>query len=136
MQSIGMKPGNALNIVHDLAIARSEADDLRRLFLAYLHCLYEANKQDLLVEPHIFEPSTIVKFEYKIALIVFDMYKLSVHDLNVIFFFILDLGIIYYPYVVNFTFEKCSVDDHGIETAVATLTNAKLTYLQDWEHRS
>ena len=118
-----MKPHNEFTIYREIIIANS---DPRRLFLAYLHCLYEADRQDLLVKPPIAQPIILTK--YGIVHIAFNLYKLSVHDLNVIFFFVLDLGINFFSSELTFNFDTCSVDDHGIETAVATLTHRAHTY--------
>ena len=109
------------NVFPELSVAKSEAGDTRRLFLAYLHCLYEANRQDLLVKPIKLTSNLVISFS-------FTFYRFSVHDLNV--FSLLDLGRICYPSSVGFVFNYCFLSDHAIELAATTLTNRAHTYHQ------
>ena len=85
--------------------------DPRRLFLTYLHCLYEAKHNKILCQ---FDRKDLVCFEY---------YRLSIHDLNVIWYFMLDMIEKCRPNVLSVTFIKCEINDHGIESAVTTLIN-------------
>ena len=104
---IGMNPPDN-SVINDLFVTRSEVYDCRRLFLAYLHCLYEAKMQNLLVKPAI-------------CCVDFQHYRLSVHDLNIIWYYILDMVRLCYPSQVLFGFHDSFDGDHAIESAVTTL---------------
>ena len=83
--------------------------------MSYLHCLYEANK-DILVSLHKSDQSL------RYILVMFCFYSLSVHDLNVIFYYILDISLkCSTDDHVLFNFANCSIDDHAIQSAVTTL---------------
>ena len=83
--------------------------------MSYLHCLYEANK-NILVSLHNSAPYPVLLYP------TFWYYRLSVHDLNVIFYYILDIAIKCYPNGhVIFHFGSCSIGDHAIQSAVTTL---------------
>ena len=86
------------------------SSDPRRLFLTYLHCLYEAKHNKILCQ--------FVGRDF----VVFGFYRLSIHDLNVIWYFMLDMIEKSHP---NLTvgFYDCKINDHGIESAVTTLIN-------------
>ena len=59
LHRIGMKPPHFDAILPNICDTLSEAGDSRRLFLTFLHCLYEADRSDLLVKPlPDFESST------------------------------------------------------------------------------
>ena len=95
-----------------------EGTDYRRLFLTYLHCLYEANKS-MFVEPdlklHQYLP---------VASICFDYLKLSAHDVIVIWYYMLDFVRMFYPTTtLTFTFQSCHIEDLGIESASTILLN-------------
>ena len=84
----------------------------RRRYLTYLHCLYEANIPDILVKPN--------KTKFNEAVVVFFSCRLTIHDLNVIAYYIASTS-------TNLTctrlsFPNCFIDDHGYEAFVATLT--------------
>ena len=112
---IGKKAPNT-NILLELKKTRSVGCDRRRLFLSYLHCLYEANKS-ILVGLHNSAPSS------QLIVVNFFHYRLSVHDLNVIFYYILDIAIKSSTNNchVAFQFGDCSIGDHAIQSAVTTL---------------
>ena len=92
--------------------------DYRRLFLTYLHCLYEANKS-------IFgEPDLKLHHAAPVAYICFDYLKLSAHDVIVIWYYMLDFVRMFYPTTtLTFTFKNCHIDDLGIESASTILLN-------------
>ena len=113
LRQMGEKPPDEMTIVPNLCDTKSEARDSRRLYLAYLHCLYEASRNDLLAKSNAPGPASIA----------FIWYRLSVYDINVVFYFVLDIVQLYYPTRVAFCFGKCSITDHGIESAVAVLIN-------------
>ena len=104
---IGMNPPVSFSI-NNLSMASS---DPRRLFLTYLHCLYEAKCT-----------KTLCQFDSKFE-VFFDFYRLSYHDLNVIWYFMLDIVEKCQPDVVKFNFHSCDINDHGIESAVTTFIN-------------
>ena len=53
----------------------------------------------------------------------------TIHDLNVIFYLILDITQLYHPSCVSFSFDNCCITDHGIESATTILINrAKSAY--------
>ena len=107
LRRIGMNPPGfyALN---NLCTASS---DPRRLFLTYLHCLYEAKHDKILCQ-----------FDSK-DLVCFGLYRLSIHDLNVIWYFMLDMIEKCHPEALAVAFCECEIDDHGIESAVTTFIN-------------
>ena len=90
---------------------RTASSDPRRLFLTYLHCLYEAKRNKILCQ---FDSKDIV---------CFGLYRLSIHDLNVIWYFMLDMIEKCHPVVLTVIFEGCEINDHGIESAVTTFIN-------------
>ena len=51
LRGIGKKPPEQFKVVQNLCDTMSEAHDSRRLFLAYLHFLYESSRTDLLTKP-------------------------------------------------------------------------------------
>ena len=109
---IGKKAPGA-NILLELERTRSIGCDRRRLFLSYLHCLYEANKNILVCLQNRSHAFIVVTFWY---------YRLSVHDLNVIFYYIFDIAIkCSTNCLVFFSFGNCSIGDHAIQSAVTTL---------------
>ena len=104
---IGMNPPGAF-VFNNLCTASS---DPRRLFLTYLHCLYEAKHNKILCQ---FDSKNLVCFLY---------YRLSIHDLNVIWYFMLDMIEKCHPEVLEFIFMRTEINDHGIESAVTTFIN-------------
>ena len=113
LSQIGMNPPGLL-VFNNLCTASS---DPRRLFLTYLHCLYEAKHNKILCQ-----------FASKDLLVVcFALYRLSVHDLNVIWYFMLDMIEKCHPEVFNVYFVACEINDHGIESAVTTFINQAST---------
>ena len=107
----GRNPPRDDSIIPNLCDTKSEARDSRRLYLAYLHCLYEAERNNLLAKPN--KPSNIA----------FIWYRLSVYDINTIFCFLLDIVKLCHPAYITFTFGFGSINDHGIELAVPILIN-------------
>ena len=107
LSRIGMNPPD-FSALNNLCTAPS---DPRRLFLTYLHCLYEAGHTSILCQ---FDNKSVVCFEF---------YRLSVHDLNVIWYYISDIAKKCQPDFAVFLFTACQINDHGIESAVTTLIN-------------
>ena len=110
---IGMNPPDHF-VLNNLCTASS---DPRRLFLTYLHCLYEAKHKKILCQ---FDNKKMVCFGY---------YRLSIHDLNVIWYFMLDMIEKCHPEVLKFAFYLCKINDHGIESAVTTFINQANTLI-------
>ena len=104
---IGMNPP----VTDSMARVYTITCDPRRLFLTYLHCLYEAKCRTIVFQSRL-----------SVVDIAFCYYRLSVHDLNVIWYFMLDMARSVFPNLVSFNFTACLLNDHGIESAVATLT--------------
>ena len=104
---IGMNPPG-LFAINNLITASS---DPHRLFLTYLHCLYEAKCT-----------KTVCLFDSKFE-VCFQFYRLSYHDLNVIWYFMLDIVEKFQPEVVYFNFHSCDINDHSIDSVATTLTN-------------
>ena len=50
--------------------------------------------------------------------ISFIWYRLTVHDLNVVFYLILDTVVLYYPSCISFSFGSCCITDDGIESTI------------------
>ena len=90
----------------------------RRLFLAYLHFLYESSHTDLLTKASNTDQDDDIDF-----CISFIWYRLTVYDLNVIFYLMLDIVQLYHPSPVSFSFGNCCITDHGIESATTVLIN-------------
>ena len=107
LSQIGMNPPDYL-FFNNL---RTASSDPRRLFLTYLHCLYEAKHN-----------KTLCPLVSK-NLVCFALYRLSIHDLNVIWYFMLDMIEKCYPEVLYVTFIGCEINDHDIESAVTTFIN-------------
>ena len=107
LSQIGMNPPDAF-VFNNLCTASS---DPRRLFLTYLHCLYEAKHNKILCQ-----------FDSK-SVVFFGLYRLSIHDLNVIWYFMLDMIEKCHPEVLTVYFFMCEISDHGIESAVTTFIN-------------
>ena len=107
LSQIGMSPPDffAFNKLRDAS------SDPRRLFLTYLHCLYEAKHNKILCQ-----------FDRK-DFVYFGFYRLSVHDLNVIWDFMLDMIEKCHPEVLTVVFFMCKINDRGIESAVTTFIN-------------
>ena len=104
---IGMNPPG-LFAINNLITASS---DPHRLFLTYLHCLYEAKCT-----------KTLRQFDSKFE-VSFQFYRLSYHDLNVIWNFMLDIVEKCQPVVVYFNFQFCDINDRSIDSAITTLIN-------------
>ena len=114
LRRIGMKPAYVDTILPNICDTLSEADDKRRLFLTYLHCLYEADRSDLLVKPEVesstyFEPST----ECSIS---FAFYRLSMYNINVVFHSIVDIARLCPG--IDLSVGTCDLNDHKLESAV------------------
>ena len=107
LRQIGMNPPGGF-VLNNLCTTSS---DPRRLFLTYLHCLYEAKHNNVLCQFGS-EP-----------LVLFALYRLSIHDLNVIWYFMLDMIEKSHPAIFAVLFTKCEISDHGIESAVTTFIN-------------
>ena len=106
LSQIGMNPPGH-DVLNKLCTASS---DPRRLFLTYLHCLYEAKHNKILCQ-----------FVYD--LVLFALYRFSIHDLNVIWYFMLDMIVKCHPEALAVIFVACDINDHGIESAVTTFIN-------------
>ena len=113
LYQIGMSPPEFGSTDHLF----TTSSDPRRLFLTYLHCLYEAKCHTTVFESRLSQVE-----------IAFCYYRLSVHDLNVIWYFILDMTRKFFPKVVDFNFTACHLNDHGIESAVTTLAKRASSY--------
>ena len=111
LSRIGMNPPGYF-VFNNLCTASS---DPRRLFLTYLHCLYEAKHNKILCQ---FDSKNLVSFPF---------YRLSIHDLNVIWYFMLDMIKKCHPNVLTVMFNVCEINDHGIESAVTTFINQAST---------
>ena len=116
LQQIGLKPPHLFKAIPELSVAKSEAGDTHRLFLAYIHCVFEADRWDLLVKA---TATTRICFMW---------YRLSVHDLNIIFSYLLYFARICYPHSVQLVCHSCFVNDHGIESAFKSLANRARTH--------
>ena len=113
LQHIGRKPPEELKVVPNICDTLSVARDSRRLFLAFLHCLREANRNDLHVEPHQSKGLISIGFIW---------YRLSMNDINVIFHSILDIARLYHPHTqISLCLGVCDINDHKIESAVEIL---------------
>ena len=108
LSQIGMNPPG-VSVFKNLCTASS---DPRRLFLTYLHCLYEAKHNKILCQ-----------FDSKDYVVCLGFYRLSIHDLNVIWYFMLDMIEKCHPEVLIVAFYMCEINDHGIESAVTTFIN-------------
>ena len=104
---IGMNPPGLFAIIN----LSTYSSDPRRLFLTYLHCLYEAKCT-----------KTLCQFDSKFE-VSFQFYRLSYHDLNVIWYFMLDMVEKCQPEVLKFNFHSCDINDHIIDSVVTTLIN-------------
>ena len=117
LSGIGTNPPGYECMQHELIAAQFAGGDPRRRFLTYLHCLYEANIQDVLVKP---------KKSKKLKLSEVDVYfyscRLTIHDLNVIAYYILSMARTSTNLTcIKLSFSKCFIDDYGYEAFVATL---------------
>ena len=110
LSQIGMNPPGRF-VLTNLSTASS---DPRRLFLTYLHCLYEAKHNEVLCQFDRHGEDLLVYFGF---------YRLSIHDLNVIWYFMLDMIEKCHPEVLTVGFVDCEINDHGIESAVTTFIN-------------
>ena len=96
----------------------SEAGDSRRLFLTFLHCLYEADRSDL-------QPC-LTKYSAQISLI---FYRLSVYNINVVFHSIVDIARLSHSNCTYLNIGYCELGDHKVESAVEILIKrASLNY--------
>ena len=118
LKQIGKNPPQDTAIT---ALVR-ENIDYRRLFLTYLHCLYEANKR-IFVEPDL------KLHQLPFASICFNYLKLSAHDVNVIWYYMLDFVQMFYRKTeLIFVFQNCHIGDLGIESASTILLNKQEGY--------
>ena len=113
LSQIGMNPPGYFAVKN----LRTSSSDPRRLFLTYLHCLYEAKHNKIFCQ---FVSKDFVSFEF---------YRLSVHDLNVIWYFMLEMIEKCHPEVLKVNFFKCEINDRGIESAVTTFINQANTLM-------
>ena len=113
LSRIGMYPPGYF-VLNNLCTASS---DPRRLFLTYLHCLYEAKHNKILCQFAADSKESVC----------FGFYRLSIHDLNVIWYFMLDMIEKCHPEVLMVSFSFCEINDHGIESAVTTFINQAST---------
>ena len=125
LHRIGMKPPQFDTIIPnicDCCDTLSEAGDNRRLFLAYLHCLYEADRSDLLVTPlPDFGSSTDSHTGFS-----FFFYRLSMYNINVVFHSLVDIARFCQ---IELSLCCCDLNDRKVESAVEILINrASLNY--------
>ena len=113
---LGKNPPS-FDCIHQVYAAQCAGGDPRRQFLAYLHCLYEANIPDVLVKPEERKES---KSLY--VIVDYQLYRPTIHDLNVISYYILSIARVSHPTGTLLSFLDCLIDDHGIETIVANIT--------------
>ena len=66
---------------------------------------------------------SVMSVAMKVIEVCFSFYRLSYHDLNVIWYFMLDIVEKCQPEVVNFNFHSCDINDRSIDSAVTTLIN-------------
>ena len=117
-RDIGRNPPGFKCMHHDVFATQFAGGDPRRQFLTYLHCLYEANIPNVLVEP-----KKSKKGEYSIVDVYFYSCQLTIHDLNVIAYYILSITRTSTDLTcTKLLFSKCFIDDHGYEAFVATIT--------------
>ena len=118
LRDIGRNPPGYDCIRHDIYATQIAGGDPRRRFLTYFHCLYEANVPDVLVKP---KKSNKSKFSQ--VHVEFYSCRLTIHDLNVIAYYILSMARTPGDLTcTNLSFANCFIDDHGYEAFVATLT--------------
>ena len=71
---------------------------------------------------------------FKSCVIVdYQLYRLTIHDLNVISYYILSIARISHPTRTRLSFGDCFIYDHGIDTLVANITKQLQSY---HSHRS
>ena len=104
---IGRNPPG-FDCIHQVYAAQCAGGDPRRRFLTYLHCLYEANISHVLVKPGSVS-------------VLYNFFRLTIHDLNVISYYILSIARISHPTCTELSFHSCFIDDHGVEALVATI---------------
>ena len=104
---VGARPPQDNSIIPSICDALSETRDSRRLFLTFLHCLYEANRDDL-------QPEYLTD-------ISFTFYRLSMYNINVIFHSIADIARLSRSNGVVLSIGMCDINDHKIESAVKIL---------------
>ena len=115
LRDIGRNPPGYDCMHHQLLAVQFAGGDPRRRFLTYLHCLYEANMPDVLVKPKKLKQSDLV--------VMFRSCQLTIHDLNVIAYYILSIARTSTDLTcTKLSFSKCFIDDHGYEAFAATLT--------------
>ena len=103
-------------IHHDLFATQFAGGDPRRRFLTYLHCLYEANIPDVLVKPNR------KKSDSSEVNVMFYSCRLTIHDLNVIAYYILSITTT--PGVITCTklsFSNSFIDDHDMRPSLRLL---------------
>ena len=106
LHQIGKKPPQNMKIIPNICNTLSEARDSRRLFLTFLHCLYEADRSDL--QPCLTESSVDISFT---------LYRLSVYNINVVFYSIVDIARLCHPNEITLSIGICDLNDHQVESA-------------------
>ena len=115
LRDIGRNPPGYECMQHELLAVQFTGGDPRRRFLTYLHCLYEAYIPDILVKPNKSKKSEVD--------VMFRSSRLTIHDLNVIAYYILSIARTSTDLTcIKLSFTKCFIDDHGYEAFVATIT--------------
>ena len=84
---IGRNPPSHDCICHEVFTTQFAGGDPRRQFLTYLHCVYEANIPDILVKPKKSKKNKFSQVD-----IIFYCCRLTIHDLNVIAYYILSIA--------------------------------------------
>ena len=106
--------------INKLYAAQCAGDDSRRLFLTYLHCLYEANIASVLVKPNERKVARSVSIG-----IFFLYYRLTIHDIS---YYLLSITRISHSTDTMLSLSNCFIDDYGIETLVANITKQAQRY--------
>ena len=115
LHDIGRNPPGYECMQHELLGVQFTGGDPRRRFLTYLHCLYEAYIPEILVKPNKSKKSEVD--------VMFRSSRLTIHDLNVIAYYILSMARTCTDLTfIKLSFSECFIDDHGYEAFVATIT--------------
>ena len=127
LRRIGMKPAHVDTIIPNICDTLSEAGDKRRLFLTYLHCLYEADRSDLLVKPEV-ESST--NFDPQLNAL-FHSHSIGFQCTTSMLSSIQLVDIARLCAGIDLSVGTCDLNDHKVESAVDILINrASLNYRQ------
>ena len=68
------------------------------------------------------KPKEIIKRPHVYVYVYYQFYRLTIHNLNVISYYILSITRISHPAKTSLSLLNCFIDDHGIETLVANIT--------------